>query len=483
MIEEKIPKVFISYSWSSTDFVITLAERLMSHGVDVVLDKWDLKEGQDKYVFMEQCVNNPEIDKVLIISDKQYKEKADNRKGGVGNETVIISQEVYSNNNQEKFIPIIVERDEKGEECLPAYINSRIYIDFSDEDHFEDAYETLLRNIYQKPLYVKPQIGNRPEWLDKGRERTLPMRDIIRQIKGATNLKKQEALIRRFQDAHIEVLKPYYNASVGDGKTIFDLWIDTKDIRDCYLDCLEVLVGVDCNLGYILHDQFESMYNTLICVHTFEKQAHSCNEWSFEIFKIYIWELFVCTVTCLRHYEKYDTLRDILDCTYFLNSSPFSSDCRPLYYSIFRHWSRPVEVQYKPQTKMKDHFTLIGETLCNNREKRPIYTKVALAEADLFLYQVYNAYEFTYDDAYYYTKYWFPTCYVYTGAGVSEWTKLKSLRYCQKIEVLFGVSSIKELKQKLSKCTFERSIIYSGAFESAPAILSCIKLDDVGILK
>ena len=53
MVENVIPKVFISYSWTKSDLVLQVANRLMSHGVEVVLDKWDLKEGQDKYVFME----------------------------------------------------------------------------------------------------------------------------------------------------------------------------------------------------------------------------------------------------------------------------------------------------------------------------------------------------------------------------------------------------------------------------------------------
>ena len=42
------------------DHVFAHALGVESHGVEVVLDKWDLKEGQDKYVFMEQCVNNPD---------------------------------------------------------------------------------------------------------------------------------------------------------------------------------------------------------------------------------------------------------------------------------------------------------------------------------------------------------------------------------------------------------------------------------------
>ena len=50
--EDRIPKIFISYAWGSGDLVLGLAQRLVSHGVDVVLDKWELKEGQDKYAFM-----------------------------------------------------------------------------------------------------------------------------------------------------------------------------------------------------------------------------------------------------------------------------------------------------------------------------------------------------------------------------------------------------------------------------------------------
>ena len=64
---DRTPHIFISYSWTTEDFqarVKELAERLMHDGVDVRLDIWDLKDGQDKYAFMEQCVTDPEIDRV-----------------------------------------------------------------------------------------------------------------------------------------------------------------------------------------------------------------------------------------------------------------------------------------------------------------------------------------------------------------------------------------------------------------------------------
>ena len=121
-------KVFISYSWKIQDQVIELADRLISDGVDVIIDVYNLKDGQDKYLFMEQCVTDESISRVLMICDESYCKKANNRDGGVGDEIVIISPEVYGKSKQEKFIPIVVERDEDGKEYLPQFIKSRIYI-------------------------------------------------------------------------------------------------------------------------------------------------------------------------------------------------------------------------------------------------------------------------------------------------------------------------------------------------------------------
>lgn len=47
--------------------MVELAERLIANGIDVILDVWDLKPGHDKYAFMEQSVNDPSVNKVLII--------------------------------------------------------------------------------------------------------------------------------------------------------------------------------------------------------------------------------------------------------------------------------------------------------------------------------------------------------------------------------------------------------------------------------
>ncbi|KOR11183.1 hypothetical protein ABW55_15655 [Acinetobacter sp. C15] len=66
-----VSKLFISYSWSSSEheeWVLELAENLIKDGIDIALDKWELREGDDPIIFMESMVNDPTITR---IADKQ----------------------------------------------------------------------------------------------------------------------------------------------------------------------------------------------------------------------------------------------------------------------------------------------------------------------------------------------------------------------------------------------------------------------------
>lgn len=45
------------------NWVIRLAEDLRENGIEVIFDKWDLKEGQHSHAFMEKMVTDPEIKK------------------------------------------------------------------------------------------------------------------------------------------------------------------------------------------------------------------------------------------------------------------------------------------------------------------------------------------------------------------------------------------------------------------------------------
>lgn len=148
-LDTKSNKVFISYSWtpeSNKKWVEQLVHRLEKDGVEVVIDFKDLKLGHDKYAFMERSVNDKTIKKVLIICNRTYKEKADDRIGGVGDESAIITPQIYGSVTQEKFIPVVNEYDENGNPYLPNYLASRMYADLTD---FEKGYIVLFNNIVE----------------------------------------------------------------------------------------------------------------------------------------------------------------------------------------------------------------------------------------------------------------------------------------------------------------------------------------------
>ena len=395
--DDKIPKIFISYSWSRDALVLDLANRLVSHGVDVVLDKWDLKEGNDKYEFMERCVNDPSITKVLIICDKAYAQKANDRTGGVGDETVIISSEVYGNARQEKFIPIIAERDDEGKEYVPTYIKTRIYIDLSDPEKYESEYEKLLRNIYEKPQFVKPRLGKKPEWLEEEKSNFFPVKDLIRQIRGRSNTPvKRKNCIARFQEAYIEALKSYYICGVKPEEA-FNNFLNTKPLRDIYLDFVEAVAETEDNYAEVLAEAFEYLYNKLSCIKTFDPQANFAYEDDLDVYKTLLWELFICVIAYLRHVKDYAAINVLITYTYFLENNLFGGAIKQANYTTFRHHSVVIEDRYKPMSEMKNKYTLVGDVVCNQREKLPIYTTEAIAEADLFLYQVPFAISDTYE--------------------------------------------------------------------------------------
>lgn len=52
--------------------MLAFASGLVQAGIDVVIDKWDLSEGNDTYAFMEKCVNDDTIINMFLQRGGQY---------------------------------------------------------------------------------------------------------------------------------------------------------------------------------------------------------------------------------------------------------------------------------------------------------------------------------------------------------------------------------------------------------------------------
>lgn len=244
------PKVFISYSWSGAEhekFVIELATALRTHGVDAILDKWRLQPGQDKYVFMESMVTDPNVTKVLVICDKKYKEKADSRSGGVGTESQIISSELYSKVAQTKFIPVVTERDGDGNEYLPVFLRGRIYVDISTDEKWGEGLDELLRLVYEKPSSPEPKLGGPPSFLNPDNAGLIIARELpsaLRAIReGKSNHEGLENLFVRSVLSETKQLYVRPEGKDGYDEGIYQAILQTKGLRDQFSEYVEAVAA------------------------------------------------------------------------------------------------------------------------------------------------------------------------------------------------------------------------------------------------
>jgi len=151
--------VFISYSWDTEDhkkWVLDLADNLCKDGIDVLLDRYELRAGKSVQYFVENSIKK--ANKILIVFTPNYKLKAEKRVGGVGYEYSILNSELYQKQaDNERIIPIL--RTGKKSESIPEFMQQYIHIDMANNKNYKDSYTDLLRELYDKPEIVKPKIG------------------------------------------------------------------------------------------------------------------------------------------------------------------------------------------------------------------------------------------------------------------------------------------------------------------------------------
>ena len=290
---------------------------------------------------------------------------------------------------------------------------------------------------------------------------------IVKQIQKSSN-NKGNKLILEFNEAYIQKLDELRIEGEVTPSQIYDKIKELKVIRDIYLDFLDSLLNMEVNLTDVITNLMEKVYNSLLDGYTRNTEPY----W------FYIWETFICSVTFLKYHEKYKELHEILSHTYFLKKN--GSQLEEANYIRFYRDIGPGEVlenEYKPTTEKAKLITLTGEMLCD-REKKPIYTKKSLSEADVLLYQLSECIEMFQNEGHPNT--WFPISYPYFENPSNQWIKLKSRKYCEKILPLFNADSIESLKEIIKECKEDQKIKHMGVFGYAPHILSSIKIEDIG---
>jgi len=465
------PKLFISYSWSNPtheQWVVELATEIRESGVDVILDKWDLKEGHDAVAFMEKMVTDPEIKKVAIITDETYAAKADGRAGGVGTETQIISKEVYDNQEQDKFVAVVAQKDEHGNAYLPTYYKSRIYIDLSEPDNYGENFEKLLRWIFDKPLYVKPEIGKRPAFLDEKEGVSL----------GTSSAHKRAV-------AAIRENKPYASGALDEYLAVFSEKLERFRLQkvegefdDAVVESIEQFLPYRNEIIQLINaiSHYAATEENILKLHRFfeslipymhrPEEVRQWSEWDFDNFKFIVHELFLYALAILLKYERFKEANILLTQQYYLaGNSDYGKDVM-VSFMAFREHMRSLQHR---NDRLKLNRLSVRADMLETRSKSSGIEFRYLMQADFVLFM---RAEVESED--YYSRWW-PETLLYVGrfhSAFEIFARSVSKQYFDKVKCLLAIDSPEELRKLLDAYKSGEQKLPRWQFESfSPAVL------------
>lgn len=449
--------------------MVDLATRLMESGIDVILDKWELKEGHDSIAFMEKMVTDPTIAKVAVISDRKYAEKADGRVSGVGTETQIISREVYEKQDQNKFVAVLPERDEEGKPYLPTYYKGRIYIDLSSPENYASEFERLVRWVFDKPLHVKPDVGKPPAFLDdepaKSLGTSLSFRRSIDALKNG----------RPFVEGAVDEYLTTFAENLEKFRITFNEALDIDDQVAASIDeftpykneFVQVVLSIaqyapTDDMQKKLHRFFEQLLPYL------DRPEHVSSHYSYEFdnFKFIVHELYLYTIAILIRYERFEFANRLLATPYYVSTNAERGKDAVNNFTAFREYMESFKARDHKLRKLSSRAVLLKQ-----RAESSGFDFKWLMLADFVLYLRATLV------GDYYTRWWPETLvYAVRSYGPMEiFARSQSASYYQQASKILGEISAEDLKTHIASLQGNEDRLPRWQFDRlSPAVLAGI---------
>lgn len=451
MIDNKTPKVFISYCRQPEENMIRtqqLAERLARNGVYVVIDLWDLKDGQDKNAYMEKMVTDPSVDKVLMVCNRNYVEKADSRKGGVGAESTIISAELYESTEQNKFIPVIFETDEQGKAYVPVFAKARLYIDLTG-DKYEEGFDQLLRDIFDKPKFDRPPLGEMPAYLKADAPAYLKTAGKVEAIQNAIakESKRTQAIIDDYLDTFLSAV-PEYKIDVNRRFTNKDV-VDTVESA---IDSIQVLkndfisfLNVIAKTEYCTSELFEDFFERLLQLYEDNGiellEGSDLQSYLYDVFRFFNYELFLSFVAVMMEHRRFVVVRDIVRYSFCIVSPRRVTAAEGRTFRRFQSYVGTLN-RIKHDLENSRRVSISADTV---RQYATILKFDDLVKADLLLYYL----SLIYPGNGYFDTYWYPDLSIY-NSNTELYPRLASSRYFEKFKVLLNAENEEAFKKRVA---------------------------------
>jgi len=358
-------------------------------------------------------------------------------------------------------VAVLKERDESGMPFLPVYYRSRIYIDLSDPSTYADNFERLLRWIYDRPLYTKPELGKTPSFLSQTEtlidiatsSRLRRAIDSIKMGRSYANAAAEDyfrTLAEEFEKLRIptdsdpfdeaviqsiEAFLPYRNEAIEMFHTLA-LYLDTEDTRR------------------ILHRFFEQLIPYM------ERPEHvrSYRKWDFDNFCFIIHELFLYALAALMQHERFHSCAYLLAADYYIEGySEYGRDVM-VSFEVLRKYMESLKHRNE---RLKLRRLSLRADLLKERCKGVGVSFQQIMQADFIVFIRDHL------DRPGGPWHWWPETLLYVRPGIFEiFGRSRSTDYFNRAKVLFGIDKKEAIEPLLQYFESEKNAVPRWEFES-----------------
>lgn len=319
-------------------------------------------------------------------------------------------------------------------------------------------FETLLRWIFDKPLYIMPEIGKPPEFLNESNAISLGTASVFKRLIDAFKNDKsyKHGTLNEYLETFSKNLEKF-RIQEHEGE-IDDAIISNIESfiphRNEFIQLLSVInqYSPKSESVHQIHAFFESLTDYFYAPEGGPSGGYTCR---FDNFKFIIHKLFLYTIAIFIYYEHFDLADYLLEERYYIKDYRRTDSGTLANYSEFR---TPLESLSHRNTRLDlGRLSLRADLL----KERCVGTKIdfiLLMQADFVLYM--KTFQL---------RMWWPETLMFSernDGSFEIFTRAISKRYFTKIKGMLGVESVAELTEKLDTFSSEGKSHPSWDFHS-----------------
>lgn len=217
--------------------------------------------------------------------------------------------------------------------------------DLSEPDRYADNFELLLRWIFDKPLYVKPELGSQPSFLSEGEHVSLGTTAIFKRCIDA--LKNQKAYSAGAVDEYCNAFSvnlERFRLSKPDGEFDDALLKNIEEFLPYRNEAIQLFIAVaQYAPGEEFTQRLQRFFESLIPYMERPANITSWVAWDFDNYKFLVHELFLYALAVLIKHERFDQANYLMQQQYYIPGNSEYGRNVMINFVVFRQYMRSLE--------------------------------------------------------------------------------------------------------------------------------------------